>query len=423
MILHIPYGRGTVTVNTGAVAADWQIFWHTGENPLADSRQAFLAMCRNPIGEKPLRELVRPEDHVIIVTSDGTRPVPNRRLIPWLLEELPCQPEHVSILLGNGSHRPNTRAEIAEMFGAEVARSVAIHNHSASNPAVCEEVGRVAGGPVLINRRYLEADFRILVGFIEPHFFAGYSGGAKGIVPGIAGMETILHVHRYELIGHPASTWRSMAQNPVQQEIRRMVALCPPEFLINVTLNPARQITGIFAGHYLLAQEEGIRRLEKNASAAVHRRFPVVLTSNSGYPLDQNLYQTVKGISAAAQIAEPGGTIFIVSECADGIPDHGKFAELMAIGNSPEEVLAAIRALESPAVDQWEAQLLARLEMAYRIKLYSSLPEEQVRRCKLEPVANLEEELRRTLQAYGPHPPVAALPDGPQFIPRVHAEP
>ncbi len=419
--LHLPYGKGTLTVPVGDVPADWRVFsMSQGEPGLEDPRQAFRAACRHPIDAAPLKEIVRPDQRVLVVTSDGTRPVPNHLLVPWLLEELPCPRENVTVLLGTGSHRPNTPEEIRQMFGEKIASSLRIVNHDAYSESENERVGELrSGGPVWIDRRYLEADVTVVLGFIEPHFFAGYSGGAKGIVPGIAGIETILHVHRYELIDHPRSTWRAMDDNPLQQEIQEAVEWCPPNFLINVTLNPAKEITGVFAGDYRAAHRAGWHWLEQRTTVRVRERFPVVVTSNSGFPLDQNLYQTVKGISAAAQIAEPGGTILIASECSDGIPDSGAFAQLMHVGETPQDVLSWIRSQPETQLDQWEAQILARLLIDFDVRLYSSLPEEQVRACKLRPIRNFAEELRTVVSRFGTGVPVAVLPEGPQFIPMV----
>jgi len=189
------------------------------------------------------------------------------------------------------------------MLGAEVVETVEVVNHNAFAPGDLIFMGEtVSGVPVWINRHYMEADFRIVTGFIEPHFFAGFSGGAKGIIPGLAGLQTIQNLHNAPLIGHPRSTWAVLAGNPVQRGIQDAVSLCPPEFMVNVTLDQERRITGVFSGHYVQAHYAGCEMVARLATRAVDEPFDIVITSNNGYPLDQNLYQSVKGMTAAAQL-------------------------------------------------------------------------------------------------------------------------
>jgi len=400
--------------------AEWYVIRPKFAQPLPDAEQQFHAACRHPIGCPPLRDIVRPTDRVVIVTSDGTRPVPNRTLIPWLLRELPVPPQQVTVLLGNGSHRANTPAEIAAMFGEEVVSQIKIINHDAFTPQRNTCIGQtVSGGKVYLNKVYFEADKRIVVGFIEPHLFAGFSGGAKGLVPGIASIDTILYIHGFDLIAHPLSTWGMMQENPIRHEVEEMVGHCPPDFIVNVTLNSEKQITGLFLGHYIEAHRKGCERSKEEAMQAVPHAFPLVITSNSGYPLDQNLYQTVKGISAAARITEPGGTILIASECSDGIPDHGNFGLLMRFGSSAKDILEHVASLENRVLDQWEAQTYAYLMQKFEIGLFCAMSRELVEACKLHKVNDLQAMVEGRIRALGKRPRVAVLPDGPLTIPYV----
>ena len=173
--------------------------------------------------------MVSAEDKVVIVTSDGTRPVPNKQLIPWIIEHLSIPFSNVTILLGNGSHRPNTSEEVLEMFGEDIVANIEICNHDGFSTTDNQLLGTSStGGKILVDKKYLEADKRIVIGFIEPHFFAGFSGGSKGVIPGMAGVETIRHLHRAELLAHPGSTWGQIEGNPIQAEIAEMLELCPP---------------------------------------------------------------------------------------------------------------------------------------------------------------------------------------------------
>ena len=277
-----------------------------------------------------------------------------------------------------------TPAEIEAMFGPEMARSLNIVNHDAFDPGQNVYIGQTpAGKRALVNRRYLEADKRIVVGFIEPHFFAGFSGGAKGVIPALASIDTIISIHGFDLIANPLSTWGTVEENPIRCELEAMVAHCPPEFMVNVTLNSDKAITGMFVGDYIQAHRAGCRRSREEAMQPVRSRFPLVITSNSGFPLDQNLYQTIKGISAAARITEPGGTILVASECSDGLPDHGNFGPLMKQGRTPHDILQGIVDLPEEILDQWEAQVYAYLMKEYDIRLFSAMDASTVRACKL----------------------------------------
>ena len=419
----VAYGRGEVLVDADPALADWTVIRPAAEPPHPDPAAAFTAACRQPLGARPLRELIAPTDRVVVVTADGTRPVPNRLLLPWLLAELPVKPEQVTVILGTGTHRANTPAEIAAMFGADLARRVRIINHNGFDPAANVAVGRLPDGtPVRLNRHYVEADQRIALGFIEPHFFAGFSGGAKAVVPGLAEVGLIHRLHNFALIADPACTWGKLAGNPMRDLIEAAVALRPPEFMINVTLNPAKEITAVFAGDHVVAHRAGARHSLAVAMQPVPQAFPLVVTSNSGYPLDQNLYQAVKGMSAAHRITAPGGTMLVCSECADGIPDHGKFAAIMQTATTPAGVLAWIQAQPAVVCDQWQAQLLAQYLLTTAIVVHSRLTAAAAAACQVQTTADVNAELRRRLTALGGRPAVAILPNGPITIPYLRGQ-
>ncbi len=417
-IAQIAYGKGRIPLHMDPALAEWQVITPKPEPALDQAHAAFLDACRNPIASPPLRSLVRPDERVVIVTSDGTRPVPNRLLIPWLLEELPVPEENVTVLLGTGTHRANTPEEIEAIFGAEVARRIPILNHDAYDVETNERLGTTASGiPIVCDRRYLEADKRIAVGFIEPHFFAGFSGGGKAVFPGVAGIETILPLHDYAMIAHPKSTWAVLEGNPIQEAVREMVGHCPPDFLLNVTLNREKAITGFYAGDIREAHQQGCARVKETSMAPVSHRFPIVVTSNSGFPLDQNLYQTVKGMSAAERIVEDGGSIVTVSECGDGIPEHGNFRTILGEGDTPEAILQWIRDLEAPVLDQWEAHILANVRLRAQVLLHSTLAPDDVEAALLTPVQDVQAAVEDCIRAAGRGVAVAVLPEGPQSVP------
>jgi lactate racemase len=418
MRVELAYGRGRLPVelpDTAAVIVPEEL------PGLSDEHAAFVEAARDPIGTAPLRDLARPGDTVAIVIADITRPSPSERLVPWILAELPHIPRSdVVIVNGTGSHRANTREELVRMLGEEIVASVRVVNHSAFDDATLTHLGRTSyGGEIWLNNDYLRADVKIVTGFIEPHFFAGFSGGPKGVVPGVAGIKTIMHLHNAAMIGHPKSTWALLEGNPVQGEIREAVAMAPPHFCVNVALNSRRQITALWAGHYIEAHEVGCRFVTEHATRPVDEPFDIVITTNSGYPLDQNLYQAVKGMSAAARIVRPGGAIICAAECSDGVPDHGNFKELLRMRSTPRELLDMIEAPGFELYDQWEAQTQAIVQTKADVHLYSSLDPRTVRDAMLTPVVSLEETLAELLGRYGPGARIAVLPEGPQTVPFV----
>jgi len=419
MKVHLQYGREGLAVDVpGRNVTLIEPRFLPG---LPDERAAFREAVRAPIGAAPLRELVKPGERVAVVIPDLTRPLPSDRLLPWLFEELAHVPaERVVIVNGTGSHRANTPEELASMVGRDVFARYRVVNHTAHDPSTLVVVGKDRQGePVLLNRDYVEADRRIATGFIEPHFMAGFSGGCKGVFPAIGDIASIMRYHDAATIGDPRSTWGRLEGNPTQAIVRHNASLVPLDFCVNVTLNRRREITAFFCGDPIAAHERGCAFSRETAMVACDRSFPVVVTTNSGYPLDQNLYQTVKGMSAAAQIVEDGGYIAAAARCNDGFPAHGNFRTLLFDHASPRELLDAICAPGFSVFDQWEAQLLAIIRLKARVGLLSELPADEVRRAHLEPIDDVGAAVARELARLGEDAPVAVLPEGPQTIPYV----
>ncbi len=386
---------------------------------LPDEEAYFRAAVSHPIASRPLRELVGGTDRLALVIPDITRPLVTDRLLRWTLAELShVAEEKITIVNGTGSHRINTQAELAAMLGAGMLERYRVVNHTAHDPATMAPAGKSPDGrTILLNREYVEADRRIVLGFIEPHFMAGFSGGYKGIFPALADIDSIMHYHRAAVIGDPRSTWGLLDGNPTQEQIRANGALLPVDFCINVTQNRDRRITGLFCGDVLAAHRLGCEFARATAMVACEQSYPIVVTTNGGYPLDQNLYQSVKGMSAAAQIVCQDGLILAAAECRDGFPAHGNFRKLLWEHDSPAGILKTILAPGFSLYDQWEAQLLAQIRMKARVGLFSTIPSDQVRRAHLQPVADIESELRAELHRIGKDAPVAVIPEGPMTIP------
>ena len=327
------YGKGHLTIN---VPKNAQILEPRNLPGLDDDMRALKMALQRPIASQPLKEMVNATDKVAIVISDITRPTPNHKMVPALIEELSHVPlENFVVINGTGTHRDQTKDEFIEMLGEWVVDNIRIINNQCHDKDTLVNVGHSKFGcDVYLNKEYVEADFRIVTGFIEPHFFAGFSGGPKGIMPGIAGIETIMTFHNARMIGDPLSTWGNMVNNPLQDMTREINMMCKPHFMLNVTLNRDKEITNVFAGELIEAHDQGCAYAKEHAMIKCEQRFDVVITSNSGYPLDQNLYQAVKGMSAAHKIVKEGGTIIVASECSDGLPDHGNFGDILKLANS-----------------------------------------------------------------------------------------
>lgn len=417
MQTHLQYGRDGLSVeipsNHMTVLAPRFI------PGLPDEPEAFRQAVRHPIDSRPLRELISAEDRVAIVIPDITRPLPSDRLLPWLFVELSHIPrENFVIINGTGSHRINTPPELTAMVGREIAANYKIVNHNSHDAATLKFAGRTPDGrDVLMNKEYVEADKRIVLGFIEPHFMAGFSGGYKGVFPAVADIASIMHYHRADAVGHPLSNWGVLEGNPTQEQIRANGSVVPLDFCINVTLNRQRQISGFFCGHPVAAHERGCEFSKSTVMVPCPSAFPIVVTTNSGYPLDQNLYQAVKGMSAAAQIVEQDGLIVAASKCNDGFPEHGNFKKLLFEHGSAQELLDAILAPGFSMYDQWEAQLLAIYRLKARIGLFSDIPADEVKRAHLEPVADVADFVSDELKRIGKDAPIAVLPEGPLTIP------
>jgi len=388
---------------------------------LTDEQGAVAAALRKPTGTPPLRDMVGASAKVAIVISDITRPTPNEKLVPWVLAELSHIPkDNFVIINGLGSHRANTREELIQMLGQQIVDTITIENHDAFDDTKLVKVCRNSyGSDVFLNKTYLESDFKIVIGFIEPHFFAGFSGGPKGISPAVAGIKTILDFHNAKMIGHPNSTWGLIDGNILQDAATQNCLAAKPDFMLNVTLNGAKEITNVFAGDVIGAHRVGCEFVKDNAMYAVDQPFDIVITTNSGYPLDQNLYQTVKGMSAAAQIVRQGGSIISVSECSDGVPNHGNYAKILQMRDTPQQLLDMINDPAFSMFDQWQVQVQAMIQLKADCYLYSTLDKDTVEKAKFTPINDVEKTLAELMTRYGPAPRVAVLPFGPLTIPYV----
>lgn len=382
---------------------------------------ALQQALRAPINSVPLAAKVKPGDKVAIVHSDLTRATPNERILPVLiaeLEDVGIDPGDITMINGLGTHRPQTESEMRVLLGDKVFDSYRCLQHDAFKDDDLVPLGTTASGnPVRVNRHYFEADVRILTGFIEPHFFAGFSGGPKGVLPALAGFESVLSNHGWAMIADPQATWGVCEGNPIWEEMKEVALRTEPTFLLNVTLNARQEITAVFAGEMLAAHRQGREFVHEQAMVEVADPFDIVITTNSGYPLDQNLYQTVKGMSAAARVVRQGGSIIMAAACEDGLPDHGLYASLLAQAGSPEEVLEMLARAPHTQHDQWQVQIQALVQQKAEVFVFSDgLTAEQIRKALFTPCFEIEDMVAQLRAKYGPDSRVCVMPEGPLTI-------
>lgn len=387
---------------------------------LPDPRYALRDAMKNPIGTRPLKSLVNPYDRVGIVFNDITRPTPNQIILQCILNELTDVPDD-QILLFNatGTHRSNTDSELTEMLGQEIAKSYRIIQNDALDEDSHVLVGTTRNeNDVLIHREFMDCDIRILTGFIEPHFFAGFSGGGKAVMPGLSTLGTIMRNHSAKYIDSPFARWGMTKGNPLWEEICEAASMSHPTFLMNVSLNREKQITGVFAGDFRKAHEKGCDFVKSAAMTAVENPFDIVISTNSGYPLDLNLYQSVKGMSAASQVVKEGGSIIMAADCWDGIPEHGDYGKLLFEADTLESLLETVRLPDMHRQDMWQAHIHALICQKAEVFFYShNLSDDQIEKSFLKPCNDIDETIRTLLIKYGKGASICVLPEGPQTIP------
>ncbi len=379
-----------------------------------------LEALHHPIGSPGLAALSAGKQRVLVITSDHTRPVPSRITMPLLLSAIRqgSPLADIRILLATGMHRPTTPAEMIEKLGADIVQREVIINHMSLRDEDMVFKGILpSGGELWLNSLVDWADLIVSEGFIEPHFFAGFSGGRKSILPGIASHKTVLYNHNAKFIADPHAVQGSLYENPIHRDMCHAARAANLSFILNVRLDSEKRIIAAYAGDPQQAHEAGCRDcLTNNSMKKVEG--DIVITSNGGYPLDQNIYQAVKGMSAGAACVRPGGVLIMVAACKNG---HGgeDFYRWFVSVESPAKVAEKIDSIppENTLPDQWEAQILARILEKTRC-IFVSEPENKVL------ISNMHMTFASTLQnameiAYnwvGPAASVVIIPNGPEMI-------
>jgi nickel-dependent lactate racemase len=374
----------------------------------------------DPIGCVPFPDLCRGKKSACIVVSDKTRPVPNAVILPPLLEILDAMKIRTTILVACGMHSPTSGADLDELVGPRVVSKYEIVNHNGDDGNNLVELDRSRDGhPVSINRRYVEADLRVCTGFIEPHFMAGFSGGRKAVCPGICGTETMRHAHGAELMGSPLAATGILEGNPFHEFALEVAKMAGVDFIVNVTLDRDKKITGIFTGDLEKAHRDGATFCRRQAAVSMPEEADIVVTSNGGHPLDQDFYQTVKGMVSALPAVKPGGTVIIASECKKGL-GSADFRDMLHSMKTPDSFNDMINEPGFFRVDQWEVQQLAKALAKVKVKVVCScIDAADLRRCHVEPADSVEQAVTESIREYGPGAKITVIPSGPYVIPRV----
>ncbi len=419
MITTLRYGRDGLQVelpdaNIAAVLRQKQL------PALRDSQRALREALADPIQSAPLSEIARGRSDACIVLSDITRPVPNALILPPVLDALAeagIPPERVTLLIATGLHRPATDAEIREICGDEVlARGVRVVNHRATEADEQVYLGETSRGtPAYVDRAYMDADLRILTGLVEPHLMAGYSGGRKAICPGVAGCDTIMVFHGPQLLEPPEARAGNLVANPVHEEALAVADLAGgADFIVNVTLDEERAITGVFAGDMLAAHEAAMALCERQAKVVLDEPADIVVTSGGGYPLDLTLYQSTKGIVAAGLICRDGGTIVIAQQNAEGL-GSGDFARLICQEDVHACIQDALRTGEI-CIDTWQLHVVEKVLRRCTVISVSEVPAEDAEQTPFEQAATVEEGVARALARHGAEARIVVVPEGPYVL-------
>ncbi|MGO9422685.1 nickel-dependent lactate racemase [Roseiarcus sp.] len=422
--LRISYGRGHISLALPA-AARATVIRKRVLPKLADPAGAIASAFARPVGSAPLAELARGRRSVCILICDITRPVPNRLFLRPMVETLTASgvpSDRISILVATGLHRPNLGDELAELVGDPwVLERVRVENHYAREERDHVDLGRTRtrGTPVKLDRRFVEADFRIATGLVEPHFMAGWSGGRKVVAPGVAHHETIRTFHSARFMEDPLAVQCNLVGNPLHEEQLEIVRMLGDIYALNAVMDEDRDLVCATFGEIVASHQAAVDFVAEATNVPVPRRFSTVVTSSAGDPLDKTYYQTVKGMVTPLDILEPGGTLIIASECSEGF-GSAEFrqaqARLLELG--PERFLATLTAKSLAEVDEWQTEMQLKPMRVGRIELHTTgLMGDDRRLTGVETIDDLTLAVERSIARSG-DPHVAVIPEGPYVVPR-----
>jgi lactate racemase len=422
MKIDLLYGRKGLTVDLPEAVRAHVIRKHPMpllENPSG----AVCEALEKPVASPSLQELAEGKRSACILICDITRPVPNGLILPPLVETLTragIARENILILVATGLHRPNMGEELREVVGSdEIFNTIRIENHFARNREDHTDLGVTSGGiPIIIDRRFVEADLKIATGLVEPHFMAGYSGGRKVVSPGVAYQDTILMFHTAKILEQCNAANCIIEGNPLHNEQMEIVRAIGGVVAVNVVINEERRLGFVNFGEVEASHAQAVAFMRKYAEIRIPRRFKTIVTTSAGYPLDKTYYQTVKGMVGVMDILAPGGTIIIASECSEGLgsPEFVAAQRLLCeVG--PDRFMSLLETRDKALIDEWEAEMLLKPLRVGHIQLYSTgLPESERDLVFVEMVPSVEEAVAASARAHGDME-IAVVPEGPYVIP------
>ena len=416
--VYLPYGDTKIAYEAGGASL---LLSRVDELPGGgEGRRIVAAAMARPIGSAPLPQLAAGKKSAVIIVSDHTRPVPSRDIIPQILDELrQGEPSiDITLLVATGFHRPSRRQELEAKLGADiVARERIVIHDSRDSAANCQAGILPSGAPLIINRLALETELLVAEGFIEPHLFAGYSGGAKSVLPGISDQATVFGFHCGAFIDSPLARAGVMEGNPLQIDMAAAARLAKLAYIVNVVIDNKKRTVAAFAGDVAAAHEAGCRFLDGYCRVKA-APADIVITTNGGAPLDQNIYQSVKGLTAAEASAKPGAALIILAACADGSGSEDFYRDLRDCA-SPAALYAEItaRPRQQTLPDQWESQVLARILMKHRV-IFVAQPKlaQIIEEMKMHYAPTLEEALTMARIWQGENAAVTIIPDGVSVV-------
>ncbi|MCZ6679387.1 MAG: nickel-dependent lactate racemase [Candidatus Poribacteria bacterium] len=395
--------------------------------PIENPEGAIWDAIESPIHSPPLAELARNRTSACVVISDVTRPVPNKLILPPILQTLEkcgIPREKITILIATGIHRPNEGEELEGMVGAEIMANYRIVNHFSQAPETHKSLGLTRlGTPVYIDKTYMASDLKITTALIEPHLMAGYSGGRKAICPGLASIETMKIMHGPRILEHPNASVGILQGNPFHIEATEIAQMAGVDFILNVAIDDQHRLTGVFAGDLVEAHLAGAAFVEKQATVTLPEPVDAVVVSSAGYPLDTTFYQAIKGMLTAVEIVKPNGSIILVAECSLGIGSK-PFTKLILDTQNLTQFIHDIYDPANFVIDQWQLEELARAAKKAEIYCYAEgIPYQQLKNLFVHPIRTPEEGIQRVLSKHGPHAKIAAIPEGPYVLAKIAKQP
>jgi lactate racemase len=389
--------------------------------PLSELYIELTKTFLEPIGlHHSLFDMAKRRSSACVLVCDITRPVPNKIILPPMLKTLHAaglEYDDILLLIATGIHRPNLDQELVELLGSDIIAHYHVKNHYAHDLDSHRYLGTTSRGTeVHIDHRYLDADFKIATGFIEPHLMAGFSGGRKLIVPGIASIETMKYMHGARLLSHPDSREGIVDGNPFHEEALEIARMAGVDFIVNVALDEEKNIIKIFSGDLEQAHAEGVKFVQGIVQDSVPEPVDIVITSGGGYPLDKTWYQTIKGVTAAMPIVKKGGTIIVISECSEGIGGE-EFTRLVCQKPDLRSFMDEILKEKYFITDQWMLQEYAKVALERNVILVSNgLTIEQKNSIHVPWADSVDSALQQTLQKHSESASIAVIPKGPYIL-------